>query len=354
MIDQYFNSQFGTAPAQIAHAPGRVNLIGEHTDYNGGMVLPTMLPVGVTVAMRPRTDNIVRIASEMFDQPFEGTLDDAKTGAWADYALGAVIFPRNAGLLRAGADVAIQSTMPAGGGLSSSASLIVAILKAARAHSGTEMTDQDIALLARRVETEFIGVPVGIMDQMAVALAAPGQALALDTKSLSYELIDLPTTHHMAVIHSGQHRQLNDGRYAERKVECDAARNILNVDDICLLTDDALAQAPTMPNMLNARVRHCVTEHRRTVAAAQALKSGDMDALGALMNESHRSMRDDFDMSLPEIDALVADVQRHGAIGARLTGGGFGGCIVACVPKPMLQDMLENVLSGRPQAYFVC
>lgn len=354
MIERDFEKMFGAAPARVGHGSGRVNLIGEHTDYNGGMVLPTTLPIGITIALRPRDDGVVRVASSTFDHVFEGRLSDPKKGDWADYTVGAILYAHKAELTPRGADVFIHSTMPAGAGLSSSAALIVAILKAARDLTGKEFSDVEIALLARRVENEYIGVPVGIMDQMAVALAAPGQALALDTKSLSFELIDLPTTHHMAVIHSGITRNLSDGRYAERKSECDAAREQLNAQDLCLLSDDDVARAPTLPDTLARRVRHCMSEHRRTAAAAAALKSGDINSFGALMNESHQSMRDDFEMSLPQIDSLVANAQRFGATGARLTGGGFGGCIVACLPKPAMTDVLNRLSAEHPDAYFVC
>lgn len=354
MIDTRFNRIFQTTPAQTVFTPGRVNLIGEHTDYNGGMVLPTALDLGLTVAFSPRDDALVRIGSDRFNGLVETSLEAPSEKGWARYAQGAVIFARKAGLITGGADIYIQSSLPDGAGLSSSAALIVAVLKAARAQSNADMTDVDIAMLARRVENDYIGVPCGVMDQMAVAIAHPGQAMALDTKTLTYDLIDLPSDYHFAIIHSGVHRNLSEGRYKERKTECDRARDALGVDNLCLLTDQELTKAETLPDPTRRRVRHCATEHRRTVAAAAALKSGDIATLARLMNDSHASMRDDFEVSLPEIDVLVEDAVRFGAMGARLTGGGFGGCIVACVKNDRLASWKQKLLTEHSKARWVC
>lgn len=355
MIDanaaQLFMNAFGTPPSLTGFTPGRVNLIGEHTDYNGGMVLPTALHLGISIALRPRDDDRIRIVSDGFEDIAERNLrgDDAQDH-WSDYAAGAIQFAYEAGFLKGGSDIALTSNLPHGAGLSSSAAIIVGILKLARDLAEDTTSDVDIAVLARRVENGYIGVPCGIMDQMAVALASPGQALALETDSLNYELLDLPKGYHMAVIHSGQRRQLNEGRYKERADECATAKAVLGREDICkadIADLSALSGAPLR------RARHCITEHRRTQAAIEAIKEGDMNVFGDLMNESHISMRDDFEMSLPAIDSLVADAVSCGAIGARLTGGGFGGCIVACVPKTTLQNWTEALLKKHPNAYFV-
>ena len=350
MIEDKFRRAFDAEPAQTAYAPGRVNLIGEHIDYNGGMVLPAALPVGLRVALRPRSDDIIRIASDRFQTIAQSNIGTAKTGGWADYANGAVIFAKEAGYLSGGADLYVESSIPDGAGLSSSAALIVAILKATRDHQGAPASDKDIARLAQRVENEHIGVPCGIMDQMAVAVARQGQAIALDTLSLAYEVIDLPTNYRMAVIHSGQFRKLSDGKYAERRHECDEARAALGADALCLLTDDELQKAEPLPAPAYRRAHHCVTEHRRVKAAAAALRVGDMPAFGMLMNESHVSMRDDFEVSTPVIDALVESALRLGAHGARLTGGGFGGCIVACVENDRYSEWKEALLKAHGQA----
>ena len=192
-------------------------------------------------------------------------------------------------------------------------------------------------------------VPCGNMDQMAVALATPGQAMALDTKSLEYDLIDLPKAHDIVVLHSGVTRKLTEGRYAERKQECDIAKAYFGTDDLCLLDPGEIARS-SLAEIPRKRALHCATEHRRVLQAVEALKSGDIPALGKAMNDSHVSMRDDFEMSLPQIDVLVSDAVRLGAVGARLTGGGFGGCIVACIEQNRSLAWLEELLSLHPQA----
>lgn len=354
MIEPYFQSVFGAAPTHVEFTPGRVNLIGEHTDYNGGMVLPTALGLGPTLAISPRHDERIRIASEKFDGIAERQLGVSARSHWSDYVAGAVIVAHEAGLMDGGADIAVQTTLPFGAGLSSSAAIIVGVLKAANTLSKTGLSDTDIAILARRVENDYIGVPCGIMDQMAVAISRPGQALALDTRSLQFDLIDIPSDYHMAVIHSGQHRALSEGRYKIRKEECDAIKAFLGRDDICQISDAELISLSPLPEVLQRRARHCMSEHHRTVKAAQHLAAQEMKAFGQLMIESHASQRDDFEISLPVVDRLVEDAVKFGASGARQTGGGFGGCIVACVKTDELDDWKEALLIHHPDAFFVC
>lgn len=358
MVDARFETTFGYAPAVDNFTPGRVNLIGEHTDYNGGMVLPTALPLGVSIALSPRGDARIRITSDKFEDIAERSLRDNAAGHWSDYIVGAVIAAQAAGLIAGGADVAVQTTLPFGAGISSSAAVTVGILKLAREVAGSVLSDTEIAVMARHVENDFIGVPCGIMDQMAVAIARPGQALSLDTRTLAYDLVDLPDNYHMAVMHSGVYRQLNEGRYKERKEECDAVKAAMKTagmahDDICLLSDAEFDALDGLSDTLTRRARHCMTEHRRTVLATQMLSVRDMNGFGRLMNESHISMRDDFDISVPPVDALVADAVRFGALGARQTGGGFGGCIVACVSKDRLSAWRDAVLSTHSKAFWV-
>jgi len=349
-----FKSAFNAAPAAHSFTPGRVNLIGEHTDYNGGHVLPAALHIGIHAAMTPRADNRVRVTSDRFTGLSERDLSQSAANHWSDYALGAAIFANKAGYLSGGADIAMTGNLPTGAGLSSSSALTVGLLKLAAELSGKQIDNIDVSRLARRIENEFIGMPCGIMDQMAVAVARPGQALSLDTKHLTYDLVDLPADYHFAVLHSGQYRRNADGHYKIRKEECDAVKAALGHYDPCLMSDADLAGLSHLDDNLIRRARHCMTEHRRTLRAAQALKDGDITMLGRLMNESHVSMRDDFEMSLPPIDALVADAVKLGAAGARLTGGGFGGCIVACVKKTDIDDWTQALLARHPEAFAVC
>lgn len=353
MITQNFETLFGSKPKISGFTPGRVNLIGEHVDYNGGRVLPTALDLGVTLALSPRLDGEIRIGSDTFDDVANRRIEDTASDHWSDYITGALQIAHTEGFGPNGAKIAVKTNLPFGAGISSSAAVTVCVLRALRDLSGADLTDTDLAVLARRVENEFIGMPCGIMDQMAVAIARPGQALSLNTDTLDFDLIDLPKTHHMAVIHSGVFRQLNEGRYKIRKEECDQIKAAAGRDDICLMSDTELNALNTLPAEIFRRARHCVTEHRRTVAAADALRENRMEDLGALMNESHISMRDDFEMSVPPVDALVEDAQNFGAVGARLTGGGFGGCIVACVAHENLDAWRDKLLAAHPDAFWV-
>ena len=353
MIAETFETLFGRASETASFTPGRVNLIGEHIDYNGGRVLPTALSLGVDLAIAPRTDGRLRIHSDKFDGRVERSVSEPASDHWSDYIVGAVQLARVQNFAPDGLDIAVATTLPFGAGISSSAAVTVGVLKALRALAGSSQSDTDLALLARRVENEYIGMPCGIMDQMAVAIARPGQALSLDTQTLAFDLVDLPDTYHMAVIHSGVFRQLSEGRYRIRKEECDRVKEFADRDDICRMSDAELERCRTLPEPLFRRARHCVTEHRRVVAATDALASGQMDRFGALMNDSHISMRDDFEMSVPPVDALVADAQALGATGARLTGGGFGGCIVACVETDRLEHWREALLSRHPNSFSV-
>lgn len=352
MAVRLFHDAFGEAPSLKRFTPGRVNLIGEHTDYNGGMVLPMALSQGIAIAITFRNDDKLRIVSDYFDGLTERSVNDGKQDHWSDYVVGAAQYARELGEVR-GADIAIISDLPAGSGLSSSAALTVGLLKLARDHTGTAATDIDIAKLARRVENEFIGVPCGIMDQIAVAVAEPGQVIALDTKSLDYELVDWPEDYRAAVIHSGLYRQLNEGRYAERKAECDRAKTVIGHDDLCLMPKNDLAILAGEPEAIMRRARHCVTEQARTLAAVEALREGDMKRFGQLQNDGHASIRDDFEITLPGIDQLTEDAVAYGALGARQTGGGFGGCIVACVEESSYGAWLKQLLDAHPQAFDV-
>jgi len=353
MIEHRFESVFNQIPLAAGFTPGRVNLIGEHTDYNGGMVLPTALELGISIAVTPRPDKQLHIWSDKFDGLAQRSLSEAASGHWSDYILGAMKLANEQGYFEGGANIAVSTTLPFGAGISSSAAVTVGLLKLAREIAKAPTPDKDIAVLARRVENEFIGMPCGIMDQMAVAIARPGQALALDTESLDYDLIDLPKDYHMAVIHSGQFRQLNEGRYKERKEECDAVKAVLGHDNICQISSQEFKALSALPDVLQRRARHCMSDHRRTVEAVKCLKNVNLQRLGELMNESHISMRADFEITVPKTDDLVMDAVKLGALGARQTGGGFGGCIVACVAKDMLSDWRAALLDANPDAFWV-
>ncbi|MEM9171846.1 MAG: galactokinase [Pseudomonadota bacterium] len=346
-LTNLFAQRFEELPDAESSAPGRVNLIGEHLDYNGGHVLPSVLPVRLSVAVRRRDDGVVRIHADGYGD-VKRTIGEQAKAHWSDHVLGAVAL---AGQLNwgHGADIAICSTIPAGAGLSSSAALGVALLKGLRdAADKTHAADAvEIARLAKRVENTFLGVPCGIMDQFAVSVAAPGHAVLLNTQTLSHAALRLPEHHDFVVLHSGIERQLTDGRYQQRKHECDDATQRMGGRSLCELSLPEIESE--LGDALLKRARHCITEQSRVLAMADAMRSDDLNTMGRLMHESHQSMRDDFEISVPEIDALVEDATALGAIGARLTGGGFGGCIVALVACEDHADWLAHITAAHPR-----
>lgn len=321
----------------IGEAPGRVNLIGEHTDYSGGFVLPTVIPQTTAVAIAPNTDATARVWSgSMPHDEQQGRFvvgDEARLGTWVDYVQGATAVLRAAGHRVGGFDAVIRSEVPLGSGLSSSASLVVAVLRAVRELFHLAFDDTVLAGLARRVETDFIGVPIGVMDPIACALGAPGQALFLDTRDLSWQLVRIPAAAAFAVIDSGISHNHATGGYTTRRQECDAATAALGVRELRDVTGPDASALDALPDVLRRRARHIVSENARVLAAVDALRRRDAAAFGALMNASHDSLRDDYEVSTPEIDRMVevARAQR-GVLGARITGGGFGGSIVVLTP----------------------
>ena len=351
-IASLFQNQFGRVPEGTHFSPGRVNLIGEHTDYNGGAVLPAVLGLGLHIAISRRVDDRLRIVSDGFGVAVTRTLDEAAHSHWTDYALGALVAAKAKGWIDGGADVAIHSNLPVGSGLSSSSALIVGLLKMLRNLCGANVSDAEIAQLARSVEADFIGVPCGIMDQMVIATAPQGNALFLDTHTMERTLLVLPKDPVFVVLHSGVRRKLSDGHYKIRKEECDRAKHELGRGDLCRASLSDLSHLTD--TVARRRANHCVSEHVRTKAASKALGLGDYQQFGALMMDSHASMRDDFEITTPEIDALVDDAVQQGALGARMTGGGFGGCVVALVPEDRLSDWRETVLARHPKARWVC
>lgn len=326
----------------FARTPGRVNLIGEWIDFNGGTVLPMALSQSVELELRANAQTFDRVQSQQFAGCTEFGLDAPAAGHWSDYVRGGLQYARRQGWLTGGQDVTLTSSIPVGAGLSSSAATIVAALKAASRHlEGIDPVQ--IAFAAKAIENDFIGVPCGIMDQMAVAVGAPGSVLALDTRNCSYEILPVPADWTIAVIHSGIGRALADGRYKIRREECLEAAEALGVAYLC---DGELASAAALSPVLARRARHVITEGRRAREAAAALRSGDRQAFGALMNASHASLRDDLDVSVPQMDAMVSDAAALGADGARLTGAGFGGCFV-CLVAAERADAWWSALKAR-------
>lgn len=349
-VGAHFETVFGACHEAIGEAPGRVNLIGEHIDYNGGLVLPTALTRSVQVAVGSSRTSEDQIYSSRYDEIARRQIGEAKSGDWSDYAVGALAKARGLGHIHGPVNLAVTSKLPSGAGVSSSAALVTAILRAACRVSGSEMAPIEIGKAARAVENEYIGVPRGIMDQMAVGLAVPDQALAIDTAKDDHESITIPDGFAVVTMHTGIHRELSDGRYKRRIEECETARRILKVEHFCSMDE---SEVNRLPEPLQSRARHMVSEHGRTCQARDARKAGNMELFGTLMNDSHTSYSTDFDASTPEIDALVRSVCELGATGGRLTGGGFGGCIVALLKPEAVREWTNAVMTRHPSAWLV-
>ncbi len=334
-VAEVFEERFGHAPEVVAEAPGRVNLIGEHTDYNDGLVLPMAIPQRVVVAIAPRSDQRVRLATTAAvagaDHVSEYRLGtERRAGSWSDYVEGCTVALREHGHELHGFDAAVVSAVPVGAGLSSSAALEVAVLRALRAAFELVLDDVTLALLAHGAECDFVGARVGVMDQMAASLADEGSALFLDARSLAWERVPLPATAEVVVIDSGVAHSHASGGYNARRAECERAAKTLGVASLRDLGADALERAAALPAPLDRRVRHVVTENARVRAAVAALGADAMERVGAILAAGHASLRDDYAVSTPEVDALVALANADpDVLGARMTGGGFGGAIVA-------------------------
>jgi galactokinase len=314
-----------------ADAPGRVNLIGEHTDYHDGFVMPSAVPQRTTAVLTLRADRRVRATSaQMSDEPFEYQLGGERRGAgWADYVQGLTWVLAKEGVRIDGFDLHVDSDVPLGSGLSSSAALEVAALRALRIAYELSISDVVLARMAQRAEVEFVGAPVGIMDQMACSLAGERDALFLDTRSLAFERIPLPPQLGLVVINSGVAHQHAGGDYVTRRRESEQAARLLGVDRLRDVSLDAMDRIEALPPLLARRARHVVTENARVLAARETLRVADLATFGGLLNASHASLRDDYEVSVAAVNALVEIAQsQRGVFGARMTGGGFGGAVV--------------------------
>jgi galactokinase len=343
-------AHFG-CPAQVtASAPGRVNLLGEHTDYNGGFVLPVALDgLGVNIAAGRGMPGQIEIRSETFDADAARAVGEPRADHWSDYILGSAAAAARDEIFKHGLRLTVSTTVPFGAGLSSSAALEVATLRAVSGLFGLSMTPVEIALAARKVENEFVGVPCGIMDQFASSVGKPGRALFLNTRTLAHESAPGLAGHAFVVIDSGVRHQLTDGGYTNRVAECQAAREALGVEMLSDLGTDDLSRIDTLPEPLDRRARHIVLDNDMTERGFAALQSGDAQTFGRLMTQSHASERDNYQITVPETDALTESAIAFGALGARQTGGGWGGAVVALVPEGIVERwtlQITNTNSG--------
>lgn len=361
MIDPHkiaadFAAHYGAEPKMVIRAPGRVNLIGEHTDYNDGFVFPVAIDKATYIAASPRTDNTVRmLAADLNDSDsFDlGQIAFNHEKLWSNYIRGMAHSLNTVAHPIGGADLLITSDVPRGAGLSSSAALEVAVGYTFQLLYGLNILGEELALMAQGAENAFVGVQCGIMDQFIVTLGRADHALLIDCRDLSYREAPLPKDVNIVVCDSRIERSLAGSAYNQRREECAAAVAILkqHYPRITALRDVSVAQlaehADELPEPVRSRARHVVSENARVLHSAAALEQGDVRRFGQLMNESHTSLQHDYEVSIPPIDTLVEIArQSPGCLGARLTGAGFGGCTVNLVDTRQVEAFCAAVLQG--------
>ena len=351
-LARHFEDLFGSPP-RIFRAPGRVNLLGEHTDYNDGFVMPCAIGFSTRVAIFPRQDRKLVIRSEEFSEQFEFDLDNLPsrgTGVWSDYVLGIAVMLRQMGHLTPGASLLVRGEVPIGAGLSSSAAIEVASALALMSLDGAQLPLPEVAKLCQRTENLFIGARVGIMDQFVSCLGKAGHALLLDCRSLEFKLIPLPENLRLVICNTMVKHEHASGAYNRRREECDEGVKILTqwYPDIRALRDVSVEQLEQhvgeIPEVIYRRCLHVVSENQRVLKGAKYMTDGDVDQFGRLMRESHRSLRDLFEVSCRELDVMAEIAESlPGYCGGRMTGGGFGGCTVNLVKAADTRCFAEQI-----------
>jgi galactokinase len=358
-LQHKFQELYGQA-ARIFRAPGRVNLIGEHTDYNDGFVMPAAIDFYTWVAVAPREGRRLSIYSEEFSESVEFDLDESDprpAGHWSDYVRGVAVSLEQAGYRLRGANLAIRSEVPIGSGLSSSAAIEVASGLAMLDAASLTIDRTELAKICRRAENEFVGARVGIMDQFISCNGKAGHALMLDCRSLDYRLLPVPDEVRLVVCNTMVKHALAGGEYNVRRAECEAgvrhlAKSLPNVRALRDVTIEELERyGSDLPPVIYKRCRHVITENARVLEAADALERGDLVTFGRLMAESHRSLRDDYEVSCRELDIMVDLASKiEGVYGARMTGGGFGGCTINLVRADSVAHFKQEVARGYEEA----
>jgi galactokinase len=353
-VRETFRGKFGARQVRMFRAPGRVNLIGEHTDYNDGFVLPMAIDRGTVVAASANESRRVRVHSINVNESFEFDLDNPgpkERGLWLDYVEGVAQSLNSRGMTIEGADLVISSDVPVGAGLSSSAALEISTGMALLLVSDVEFDRVALALAGQEAEHVYVGTKCGIMDQLAAACALRGHALLIDCRSLEMTQIPLNTSEVLiAICDTRVKHELSSSEYNKRRAECERGVEILSkvLPDVRALRDVSISDfekhEELLPEPIRSRVRHVVTENARVLRAVDALRAGDFALMGRLMFESHQSLRDDYEVSCAELDAMVEIAASiEGVIGARMTGGGFGGCTVNLVRREALENFQEKV-----------
>ena len=350
VIEQIFKQQFEMEPEVICYAPGRVNLLGDHTDYNDGFVLPAAIDVGTTIAASRRNDNQVVAFAEGYSINVDcfslENIAFSHEEMWRNYVRGTLKYLKESHTHFGGVNLAITGNVPQGAGLSSSASFEMAILKTIVDLYQLDLDGIAAALMGQRAENEFVGCQCGIMDQLVSALGLEGYAMLLDCRSLTFQDAPIPDGMAILVVNSNVQRGLVDSEYNARRQQCEEVARILNVP---ALRDVSLEQLNGAKEHLSQeqyrRARHVITENARTIAAMTAMQTNDIKTLGSLMGQSHDSLRDDYEVTTKELDGLVSIINSviNDAGGVRMTGGGFGGCVVALIPAELEQAVIAAV-----------
>jgi galactokinase len=346
-VTEEFKRRFGEEPTLIVRAPGRVNLIGEHTDYNDGFVMPLAIDRAVWIAARPRDDDYVTLYSVDFGQVADISLMEIirRENLWVEYVQGVAWALQEVGHTLKGWNGVIAGDVPIGAGLSSSAATELASARTICAVADIPWDAPEMAKLCQRVENQWIGVKTGIMDQMISATGVADHAVLIDCRSLELTSVPLPPGTAIIVMDTATRRELVTSAYGERRAQCETAAKFFGVPALRDVTLPQLEAAKDqLEDVVYRRARHVVSENERTVQAAEAMRRGDAVRLGLLMNDSHTSMRDDFEITNDALNVIVECARQHEAcIGARMTGGGFGGCAVALVRADAAQDFAEKV-----------
>ena len=348
-----FEERFHDSPTFVVRAPGRVNLIGEHTDYNDGFVLPMAIDRAVWIALRPRSDVRVRVTSLEYDATAEFALDalEKADAGWVEYLKGVAWALQEAGSPLCGWEGVLTGDVPRGAGLSSSAALELATARAFAAVAGLPWAPAAMAQLCQRAENRWVGVNCGIMDQMISAAGRAGHALLIDCRSLETEAAPLPPETAVVVLDTATRRGLVDSAYNARRARCEAAARAFGVPALRDVSVEAFeARADDLDAVTRRRARHVITENARTLRAVDAMRREDAAALGRLMNASHASLRNDFEVSSEALNAMVEAARAEdGCYGARMTGAGFGGCAVALIQADVAAPFAGQVAASYEQ-----
>lgn len=353
VVTQEFQKTFGQAPPFIVRAPGRVNLIGEHTDYNLGYALPMAIDRAIWIALRPRADRRVWLKSLSFPEPASFSLEQIAHGpGWTDYIHGMAWALQAAGMPLHGWEGVVASDVPLGSGLSSSAAFELAVARAFWVLSRWDWDGVEMAQVAKRHENEWMGLKSGIMDQLISAIGEPGKAFLIDFRDLTFQRVPLPEGIVVVVMDTKVRRSLVSSAYNARVAECQQAAAYFGVESLRDVSFQAFqAGAQGLEEPIRRRARHVITENLRTLEAAERLKQGDVRRAGALITTSHASLRDDYQVSCAELDWMVSfSLQQEGCYGARMTGAGFGGCAIALVEAGRAEDFTRQVAASYEQA----